>query len=129
MTEKLVKVKILKNVGTWTQGDEVEVTESQAKAMCTVRKKHNGYELVDHRTAITIEELEKIQSAPFDSSQLTIEELKDLGLKNVTILPQTELHRPFHPGFVETKDPAEMESAKVSIELNEKNPASKRRVS
>lgn len=129
MSEKLVKVKILKNVGIWTQGQEVEVPESQAIAMCTVRKKHNGYELVDHRTAISVEEFEKIKAAPFDQSQLTVEELRDLGMKNVTPLPKAELERAFHPGFIETKDPAEGASAKQSLEMNEKNPSSKRRVS
>jgi hypothetical protein len=129
MGEKLVKLKILKNVGHWMQGDEVEVPESQAIAMCTIRKKHNGYELVDHRTAMTMEELEKIKAAPFDHSQLTVEELKDLGLKNVTPLPKADLERPFHPGFTETKDEAEGQSARQSIEMNEKNLSSKKKVS
>lgn len=119
MKEKLVKVKILKNVGTWVEGQDVEVTESEARAMCTVRKKHNGYELVDHRTAITLEEFEKIRNLPIDKGGLTVEELKALGLKNVVELPKSELERPFHPGFVETRDPGEGASAKASVELNQ----------
>ena len=128
MSEKLVKVKILKNVGTWSQGDEVEVSESQAKAMCTTRKVHNGYDLVDYRTAITMDELDKIRSIPIDMGGLTVDEAAAMGLKNTVEVPKEEVRRPFHPGFVDKKDPEEMASAKVSIEMNAAQ-QSKRKVS
>lgn len=129
MSEKLVKVKILKNVGTWTEGQEVAVTESQAKAMCTVRKQHNGYGLVDYRTAINLDEFNRIKSLPVDKGGLTVDEAKDLGIKNITVIPKEDLERPFHPGFIENKDPAEMASSKVATDLNESNPSSRRKSS
>ena len=119
--DKLVKVKFLKNVGHWTEGQEAEVTAEQAQAMCTVRKKHNGYELVDHRTAISIEELEKLKAMPFDKSQLTTDELKALGGKNVVVIPKEELEKPFAASFKVSKDPAEAASDVLTAELNEKN--------
>jgi hypothetical protein len=129
MSEKLVKVKILKNVGTWMEGDEVEVTQAQAQAMCTIRKKHNGYELINHRTAITMDEFNKIKELPVDLGGLTVEEAKAMGVKNTTVVPKQDLERPFHPGFVETKDPAEMASSKVSVEINANHSSNRKKVS
>lgn len=121
----LVKVKILSSVGQWMAGDEVEVTPEQAKAMCTPRKKNNGYELVEHRHAITMDELQKIKDLPRDKSLLTVDDLKELGLKNVVETPKEEIEKPFHPGFKDTKDSAEGASALQTLNSNEKNPNKK----
>src|SRR4051812_42683062 len=102
----LVKVKILKNVGPYLEGQIVEVSETDANAMCTVRKFHNGYTLIEHRTAIALEDFEKLKALPVDQTDLTVEEAAALGLKNIVEIPKSEMERPFHPGFVESKDPA-----------------------
>ena len=119
MGEKLVKVKMLKNAGQFMAGQEVEVLESQAKSMCEVRKRHNGYGLVDYRVAMDLEEFMKIKAAPVELGGLTIDEAKELGIKNVVKTPQSELDKPFHAGFEEKKDPLEGASAKFSEKINQ----------
>lgn len=110
MSEKLVKVKMLKNAGPYVIGQEVEVSEAQADSMCTLRKRETGYGLTDYRVAITIEEFEKIKSMPIDLGGLTIEEARELGIKNI-VSPPTE-QKAFQPGFQETRDSVDTSSAK-----------------
>jgi hypothetical protein len=120
MNEILVKVKMLKNAGAYMSGDEVEVPESQAKVMCEKRKRHNGYDLVDYRVAMPLAEYERIKALPIDLGGLTLDEARELGIKNVVETPPSEIERPFHAGFEEKKDPMEGASAKQSEKINQK---------
>jgi len=123
MADKKVKLKILKNVGPYLEGQEVDVSEADAVALCTVRKVYNGYEAVDFQCAMRAEDYERLKALPVDQGGLTVDEAQALGLRNVVALPQSELERPFHPGFTEHKDGSEGVSAKASVEYNAKRKA------
>lgn len=125
--EKLVKVKMLKSAGTYVQGQEIEVSESQAKALCEPRRKNNGTQVVEFRLAMLLHEYQEKISQPIDIGGLTLAESKELGIKNVVEIPKADLNRPFAPGFAEVKDPMEGSSAKMAEQLNQ-NHASKRKV-
>lgn len=85
--QKTVKVKILTNVGIYTKGQEVEVTETEAKAMCTVRERNDGHKLIPYQTAMLMSDWEKIKKAPIDKGGLSQGELEAMGEKNVVPTP------------------------------------------
>lgn len=104
MTEKLVRIQLLQNAGSYVANQQVEVSEEQAKSMCTPRKRHNGHGLVDFRVAITLEELEARKKLPIDKGGLTLDEARALKIDTRIATPKEELEKPFHPGFKEVKD-------------------------
>jgi hypothetical protein len=85
--EKKVRVKILVPVGHYSMGQEVEVSQADALAMCTVRNRHDGHGLVKYQTAMTVEDFEKLKSTPVDKGGLTQDELAALGEKNIVQTP------------------------------------------
>lgn len=86
--KKTVRIKILKYVGHYEAGQEVDVSEDEAAKLCEVREKHDGEKAVKFQNAITVEDFEKAKSAPIDKGGLTLEEVRALGDKNVVETPK-----------------------------------------
>lgn len=121
-----VTVKILKHCMQWKPGDDALVSQAEAEAMCQVRKRHNGTTVEDYRVAMPLDEFERIRNAPVELGGLTLDEARALGIKNVTQSPPLPEFSPFGPHFGESKDPAELESAKLSAEINHHNQKKKK---
>ena len=83
MSDKKVKVKILKHVGAWTPGEVVEVTEEFAKHLCHVNVTTDGLTETRHVRALMLDEAEALELANMDISNLTAAEAKELGVKNI----------------------------------------------
>lgn len=66
-----VKVKILKPVGPYSAGQDVEVDEETAAHLC------------DGVKAMRADDYEKMDAAKKDPKNLTVKEMHDLGVKNV----------------------------------------------
>lgn len=67
----MIKLKILKAVGPYMPGQEVEVDDETAK------------HLADGVKAMKVEDFEKAQAAKKDIKGLTVKQMNDLGAKNV----------------------------------------------
>lgn len=78
-----VKLRILANVGSHRPGDEVEVSEEQAKHLTARRSRSRGADEVEHfRAAMPVEEYEELKALPPDKGGLTKDEAEALGLPN-----------------------------------------------
>lgn len=85
---KKVKVKIMAHVGKYQPGDIAEVPADQAEFMCEIRKRNNGHELVEYRTAMLLSEYEAVKDLPIDKGGLSQFELAQTGEKaNVVKTP------------------------------------------
>jgi hypothetical protein len=89
MSDKKVKVKILKHVGAWVPGEVVEVDETLAKHLCHVNITDDGVTKLEHRRAMMLDEAESLEEAAKDPANLTAAEASALGIKNV-VGPDTE---------------------------------------
>lgn len=91
MSEKTVKVRILKPVGTHKPGDDVDVTEEMAKQLCTPRKVSIGEGKFQHNIlAMTHDDIDRLKAERIDSKGgegLTQHELAEMGMKNVVETP------------------------------------------
>lgn len=84
---KLVKVRILKPIGTHTPGQVIDVKPELAEQLCAVRKMNNGHGVVEVRNAITQEEFDAALKAPLDMNGLSQGDLAAMGVKNVVATP------------------------------------------
>jgi hypothetical protein len=132
----LVKVKILKSIGHYTAGQDVEVSKEVAAQLCAVREKNDGVNLVQFQCAITFEDLKKAQEMHVLNGGLSLDEARALGVKKPSVPPEVAAgpiapHLPPLPekkeeslasqekaSFTEDKSPDEGKSAKAAMELN-----------
>ncbi len=75
----MVKVKILKNVGPYLAGQEVDVDAETA------------VHLADGKKGMLAEDYAKKSAAAKDPSKLTVKEMSDLGLKNIVEVPADQM--------------------------------------
>jgi hypothetical protein len=109
-----VKVKILAHVGPHKPGDVVGVSKEHAEFMCTPRKRSlGGGDFEDYRTAITVEEFEKLKNADLDHGGLTQGELEAMGEKFT-------VQTPHDPVFE-----AQLEAKRLGLEKDAKKKAAK----
>ncbi len=85
-----MKVKILAYVQNFEPGQIVDLPDDIAKQMTQIRKRHNGYELIEYRTAMPLEEAIEIESREIPIEELTQAEADAMGIKNV-VAPAVEV--------------------------------------
>lgn len=79
-----VMVKILKHVGAYSPGDEVEVDKKTADHLCHVNEIDDGCgNIVVHKRAILLEEYKDLEAESAKVENLTAGEAAALGIKNV----------------------------------------------
>lgn len=123
---KKVKVMILKPIGPYAPGAEVEVLETEAKYLCEVRSRKIGNDLIKWQNAMPVEDYQKLKDIDPVKGGLTIEEMRALGKKNIVqtppgpILPEGKI-KANQAEFATIKDPTEGASAQLAAELNAKN--------
>ena len=108
MSEKLVKVKILKHVGAFVPDQIVEVSEEFAKHLCHVNELTDGITTTRHVRAVMLSEVAGLEAAANSIENLTASEAKELGLKNVVGPAQVEK---------KSEEPSEEEISKAEAEL------------
>lgn len=134
---KLVKVKILKSIGQYEVGQDLEVSEDLAKQLCAIREKSDGTNLVQFQCAITHEDLEKAKEMHVSQGGLSLDEARALGVQKPAVdpngpgpiaphlapLPEKQAEAVVSTEekafFEEQKSPDEGKSAKQALELNE----------
>lgn len=128
---KLLKLKIIHNVGRYSASDEpVMVPEPEAEYMIQVRKRDNGHGLVDYRPAMlwadyeeSLKEVEKRKHLSLEKGGFTQDELEAMGHKNIVPTPEFELNKPFMPGYEEKVDQAGLLAAKEFAKAEPKSKA------
>lgn len=129
---KLVRIRFLKYCGRWAEGEEIEVDEATAATLCAKRERSDGEKIVSWQNAIRISDLQAAAKLPPDLGGLSLDEARAMGIKNIAIDPNGP--GPIEPkrdeaSFSEIKGIDEGESAKLSLELNKKNPRSRKAAS
>lgn len=137
----LVKIKFLKNVGHYVEGQEIEIAQDQADALCAPRERYDGEKLVKWQAAATVEQLSKAQALTLEQGGFSLDEERKLGIHKPAsdpngpgpILPAglqaleeqrnavQETPSTDEASFSEQKSADEGKSAKASIELNQNN--------
>lgn len=82
-----VKVKVLKAIGQYSPGQEVEVDEATAKALCEPRKHNDGTRVVESINAMLMSDFEALKNQPVNKGGMTQGELSSMGIKNVVQTP------------------------------------------
>lgn len=83
-----VKVKILKFVGAWKPGDEVDMEEAQAAQLCKVVKLDTGGgDLVGYQKAMLVSDAVKLKTRKVDMNKVTQKQMADMGRRNIVPTP------------------------------------------
>jgi hypothetical protein len=108
MSEKTVKVVLLKHSQLGNPGDTVEVTEAIAKVMTAHRDLFDGQKMVKYRTARLASE--EVKEAPIEAT--TQAEMDAKGKKNIVKTPDDEILPKRLKGMGKNSDEAKEEKRK-----------------
>lgn len=85
-----VKIKILRAIGSYQPGQEVEVSQELADQLTREVSHHNGTEIIKYRNAVTMKQHEDMQKAAKEVKSLSQGQAAELGVKNVVPTPKDE---------------------------------------
>lgn len=91
--EKLVKVKMLRQVGPHAAGSEVEIPAEQAEELCKPSMQQVGHGTQNMQKAVKVEDFEKLKKdGNVDISMMTQVEMNQQGLVNRIASPYDTHH-------------------------------------